>query len=211
MKFSPIRGSILRAVLLAAGLVIAGSSPFTPLANATERPGLPPPAIAAHISLPGVNNFGRVTDHLYRGAQPSKEGFAQLKRLGIGIVVNLRDGRGEPVKEQRTVDTLGLRYVPIPWSPFGVPTDAQVAEFLELIRENPQTTIFVHCREGADRTGVMIAVFRIADDNWTSRQALREMKAFHHHFWLPHLNRYVEHFPTRLETSPELRPLAASR
>jgi len=180
-------------------------------ANLAGAAVLPAPPMAVHIPLRGVNNFGRVTGYLDRGAQPSTEGFAELKRLGVGIVVNLRDDRGEEEKEKRTVNLLGLGYVPIPWSALRVPTDAQMAEFLELVRKNPRTTIFVHCRLGEDRTGVMIAAFRIAEENWTPPEAIAEMKAFHHHFWLPHLDRYIEHFPQRLDTSPELRPLADSR
>ena len=98
----------------------------------------------------------------------------------------------------------------IPWNARHLPTDAQMADFFDLLRVNPKTKIFVQCQLGADRTGVMIAAYRIADENWTPRQAIAEMKAFHLHFWLPHLNRYIEQFPQRLESSPELRPLVVS-
>jgi tyrosine-protein phosphatase SIW14 len=217
MRFSCKRGCILAAVLLAAFFASADRLPFAALSAAAQRPAslsgsvvLAAPPIAEHIPLHGVKNFGRVTDHLYRGAQPSAQGFAELKHLGVGIIVNLRDDRDEQEKEERTVETLGLRYVAIPWNARRLPTDTQMADFLDLLRVNPKTTIFVHCQLGADRTGVMIAAYRIADENWTPRQAIAEMKAFHLHFWLPHLNRYIEQFPQRLESSPELRPLVVS-
>jgi tyrosine-protein phosphatase SIW14 len=217
MRFSCKRGCILAAVLLAAFFASADRLPFAALSAAAQRPAslsgsvvLAAPPIAEHIPLHGVKNFGRVTDHLYRGAQPSAQGFAELKHLGVGIIVNLRDDRDEQEKEERTVETLGLRYVAIPWNARRLPTDTQMADFLDLLRVNPKTKIFVHCQLGADRTGVMIAAYRIADENWTPRQAIAEMKAFHLHFWLPHLNRYIEQFPQRLESSPELRPLVVS-
>jgi tyrosine-protein phosphatase SIW14 len=216
MRFSCKRGCILAAVLLASFLVSPDRLPFEAPPAAAQRSVslsgavvLSAPPLAEHIPLRGVNNFGRVTGHLYRGAQPSSEGFTELKRLGVGIVVNLRDDHGEQEKEKRTVEALGLRYVPIPWNARHEPTDAQVAEFLDLVRANPQTRIFVHCHLGADRTGVMIAAYRIAEQAWTPPQAIAEMKAFHLHFWLPHLNRYIERFPRRLETSSDLRPLAS--
>jgi protein-tyrosine phosphatase len=217
MRFSCKRECILAAVLLAAFFLSADRLPFAALSAAAQRPAslsgsvvLAAPPIGEHIPLRGVKNFGRVTDHLYRGAQPSAQGFAELKHFGVGIIVNLRDERSEQEKEERTVKTLGLRYVAIPWNARHLPTDAQMADFFDLLRVNPKTKIFVHCQLGADRTGVMIAAYRIADENWTPRQAIAEMKAFHLHFWLPHLNRYIEQFPQRLESSPELRPLVVS-
>jgi protein tyrosine phosphatase (PTP) superfamily phosphohydrolase (DUF442 family) len=170
---------------------------------------LPAPPIADHIPLSGVGDFGRVTENLYRGAQPSTAGFAELKKLGISIVVNFRDERSEQTKEQRTAEALGMRYVVIGWNARKLPTDAQVAEFLHLVRANPQSKIFVHCHWGADRSGVMVATYRIAEEHWTAEQAVAEMHAFHLHFWLPHLKDYIAGFPNRLETSPELHAAVA--
>jgi protein tyrosine phosphatase (PTP) superfamily phosphohydrolase (DUF442 family) len=163
---------------------------------------------AEKLHLNGVPNFGRVTDTLYRSGQPSAAGFQELKKLGIEIVVNFRNERGEVGTEQHEVEALGLRYVSIPWSSFHDPASRQVAEFLELLQGNPRQKIFVHCHHGADRTGVMVAAFRIAMQNWTPRQALAEMKAFgFHSFWYPHLGRYIENFPQRLKDDPNLRAL----
>lgn len=202
---------ILAAALLAAALW--QSAPAAARAqNTASLSGaavLPAPRIAEHIPLSGVGNFGRVTENLYRGAQPSPEGFSQLKKLGIGMVVNFRDERSEQQKEQRAAEALGMRYVVIGWNARKEPTDAQVAEFLALVRENSQTKIFAHCHLGADRTGVMLAAYRIAEDHWTAEQALAEMKAFHLHFWLPHLKHYVSDFPRRMQSSPALQTLAA--
>ena len=78
-----------------------------------------------------------------------------------------------------------------------------------VVRTNPQSKIFVHCHWGADRSGVMVATYRIAEEHWTVEQAVAEMHAFHLHFWLPHLKHYVADFPNRLETSPELHAAVA--
>lgn len=202
---------ILAAALLAAALLqpapVAARAQNT--ASLSGAAVLPVPRIAEHIPLSGVGNFGRVTENLYRGAQPSPEGFSQLKKLGIAVVVNFRDERGEQQKEQRAAEALGMRYVVIGWNARKEPTDAQVAEFLALVRENSQTKIFAHCHLGAERTGVMLATYRIAEDHWTAEQALAEMKAFHLHFWLPHLKHYVSDFPRRMQNSPALQTLAA--
>ncbi len=166
------------------------------------------PGQAQKLELKGVPNFGRVTPNLYRGAQPKPEGYAELKKLGIEIVVNFRKRSDGTEAERRIVESLGLRYVSIPWSAWGQPENKQVAEFLELLRANPEKKIFVHCRAGADRTGVIVAAYRIAVQNWRPSQALAEMKAYHlHSFWHPQLKRYIEDFPKLLATDAGFRTL----
>jgi protein tyrosine/serine phosphatase len=146
----------------------------------------------------GVPNFGRVSDALLRGAQPTEAGFAALKAIGVGMIVNFRDD-AESAGEQRQVESLGMKYVSIPWSGRDNPSNKQVAQFLDLVRSNPQAKIFVHCRAGADRTGTMVAAYRIAMEHVTVANALKEMHSFHyHHFFLPQLERYIDSFPQTL-------------
>ena len=200
--------------------------PLVPASRYTALPATPPVAQATtalapsetrqtqagqaqELALPGVPNFGRVTPNLYRGAQPSDTGFQELKKLGVEIVVNFRNERGEIEAERRNVERLGLRYVSIPWSASHNPTSQQVADFLEVLQANPESKIFVHCHRGADRTGTMVAAYRIAEQRWTPPQAIQEMRAYHyHHFWWPNLQRYVEDFPRLLATDPKLRAFA---
>lgn len=148
------------------------------------------------LAVPGIANFGRLSQHLYRGAQPQVEAYPSLKAIGIDTVVRLSTGEEFIAGERERVEALGMRFVSLPWRTADVPTAGQVQEFLELFREQPARTIFVHCREGVDRTGVMIALYRIAIDHFTTEQAVAEMKAFHYrYFFHPHLEDYVESFP----------------
>ncbi len=148
----------------------------------------------------GVSNFGRVTDTLYRGGQPDLDGLRALQAMGVGIVVNFRDERGEMAAEKRQVESLGMKYVGIPWSGHDEPSSAQVVEFLDLIRANPKAKIFVHCKRGADRTGVMVAAYRVAVDHKPVAEAVSEMHQFHYDwFWLPQLERYVKSLPGLLQ------------
>jgi tyrosine-protein phosphatase SIW14 len=177
--------TIVVAVILAVGALTAGAKPAW--CQAEEEPR-------------GVPNFGRVTDMLYRGGQPASEGFSALQAMGIGIVVNFRDEREEMTTEKRQVESLGIKYVEIPWSGLDKPSNIQVAQFLDLIRANPKAKIFVHCKRGADRTGVMVAAYRIAVEHEPVAQAVSEMHQFHYAgFWLPQLKRYVESFPEVLQ------------
>jgi protein tyrosine/serine phosphatase len=151
----------------------------------------------------GIKNFARVTDVLYRGAQPSPEGFRELHHMGVGIVVNFRNEAKESSAEKHEVESLGMKYVGIPWSGRDNPSDAQIVQFLDLVRDNPKTKIFVHCQRGADRTGTMIAAYRVAVQHQSVKDAVSEMHSYHYdHFFLPQLERYVVSLPRLLHDDP---------
>jgi len=161
------------------------------------------------LTLEGVKNFGRLNAHFYRGAQPEIAAYPSLKALGIDTVVRLSTGEEFIEGEREHVEALHMRFVSLPWRAADTPTNEQVAAFLEIARDHPQWTVFVHCREGVDRTGVMVALYRIALEHWTIDRAVAEMRAFRYHFiFHPHLQRYVEAFPARLASDPVLRGMS---
>ena len=153
----------------------------------------------------GVRNFGKVNARLYRGAQPSPAGYPALKAIGVDTVVRLSLADDGGVSEEQDVTAAGMRYVSIPMTTARAPTDDQIRRFLTLLRDNPARVIFVHCKSGADRTGMVVALSRITFDHWSVEKAIDEMNAFHYHKWfLPHLQQYIEEFdPARV-----LPPLA---
>jgi tyrosine-protein phosphatase SIW14 len=172
----------------------------------------PPTFVSANpvLKLDGLPNFGRVTEMLYRGGQPNAKGFANLQKMGIAVVVNLRDEPAETSKEKPQVESLGMKYVGIPWNGEGQPTNAQLVQFLDLLHANPQTKIFVHCLRGADRTGVMIAAYRIALEHTSVPVAVSEMYQFHYwKFLLPHLERYVDALPKLLDGDAQFSAYAS--
>ena len=153
--------------------------------------------------LEGLPNLGTVSEMLYRGGQPALLGFKALRLMGVAIIVNFRDESAEIATEQREVESLGIKYVSIPWSGRSEPSNSQVVQFLDLIRANPQANIFAHCKRGADRTGVMIAAYRIAVEHKTAPEAVSEMHQYHYdHFSLPQLQRYVNSLPQLLRSNP---------
>ena len=162
--------------------------------------------------LRGLPNFGRVTENLYRGGQPSSDGFKELRAMGVKIVVNLREDRTEVATEKRQVESLGMKSIGIPWSANHEPSSAQIVEFLDLLRANPDTKIFVHCRRGADRTGVMIAAYRIADEHQPVAEAVAEMRRYHYDWFLRRqLKGYVESLPELLQNDPQFANYGAAR
>jgi protein-tyrosine phosphatase len=146
-------------------------------------------------------NFGHVSDSLLRGAQPTAEGIKALREMGVSVVVNFRNEEDEIASEQQQVESSGMKYVSIPWSGSERPSDRQVVQFLDLVRGNPDAKIFVHCKAGADRTGVMVAAYRIAFEHAAVNDAVAEMHQYHYHaFFLPHLERYVKSLPGLLQS-----------
>jgi hypothetical protein len=127
--------------------------------------------------------------------------------MGINIVV---DVRGSGPDERKQVTELGMQYVAIPWHCYNK-KDTVFAEFLTLLRQNPDKKIFVHCRLGDDRTGMMIAAYRIAEEGWTAEEARKEMQKFGfvwwHHLICPGLAGYESKFPEKFQTSPAFQNL----
>jgi tyrosine-protein phosphatase SIW14 len=154
-----------------------------------------------HLKAKGIRNFGQVTPTLYRGGQPSAEGFEKLAHMGINIVVDT----GRSKRDETQIKNLGMAYISLPWyCPF--PKDEVFARFIKITRENPGKKIFVHCRLGDDRTGMMIAAYRMGEQGWTAKEAMREMHEFGyrgvHHLMCPGLARYEKSFPGRLQNNP---------
>jgi uncharacterized protein (TIGR01244 family) len=125
---------------------------------------------AEPIQAQGLPNLFKVCDNLYRGAQPTTEGLQELKKLGIRTVIDLRESDGNQAK----MAELGLTYEHIPMTALRVKDD-HVVQFLRIAAASDHAPMFVHCKRGADRTGLMCAMYRIAFQGWTRDQAIAEM------------------------------------
>jgi len=124
----------------------------------------------------GVPNFHQLNDIVYRGAQPSPQGFQSLSKLGVKTIIDLRETGGRAIAEKKVVEAAGMKYINIPLSGRSAPTEAQVSRLLALLNDNNSGPVFVHCRRGADRTGTIIACYRISHDHWDNQKALNEAK-----------------------------------
>jgi protein tyrosine/serine phosphatase len=155
-------GAIYVALVVIAGL-------FT-IANATFPPNLP--------ATPGVSieNFGKVNEHYYRGSQPDQEQFAQLRKLGIKTVIDLRKDSKKAARDW--VQKLDMKYFGIPLKAGTPATVEQTNYFLSLVNDPANWPVYVHCKGGRPRTGAMTALYRITHDGWTADQAWEEMKQY---------------------------------
>ncbi len=124
---------------------------------------------AGPLHCQGVPNFHRVSPRLYRGAQPTAEGMRNLKVMGVRTIVNLRNLHGGPDK----IALKPLAYERLYVSPL-FPRDKDVVRFLQIATDPARRPVFVHCRYGGDRTGLMCAAYRVVAEGWSKQQAIAE-------------------------------------
>src|SRR5436190_22120189 len=109
---------------------------------------LPVAALAA-TEVPGVGNFHQVNSQVYRGAQPTTEGFTNLAHLGITTVIDLREPGDRSTEESKIVQAAGMRYISVPMKGMSAPSPADVAKVLNILNDSAAGPVFVHCRRGA--------------------------------------------------------------
>jgi protein tyrosine/serine phosphatase len=154
---------------------------------------------AVDLSAVRIDNFGRVNDGYYRGAQPMGADYETLAALGVRTLINLTS-HDAAADEEEMARRAGLSYFQIPMTTRKAPTEGQLKEFLRLVNDAANQPVYVHCVGGRHRTGVMTAVYRMAIDGWTSDQAYNEMKRYKFGPSLlhPEFKRFVYDFPATL-------------
>ncbi len=128
---------------------------------------------AIKIERPGMTNLHRVSANLYRSAQPGAQGFTEIEKLGIKTVINLRafhSDKDEMPRGRRP----DLKLEQINFNTWH-PENEDVVRFLKIVTETNRGPVLVHCYYGADRTGTMVAFYRMAVEGWTKQQAIAEM------------------------------------
>lgn len=128
-----------------------------------------------------IRNFDMVTPFLFRGGQPTKEGFEALADLGVKTIVCLRYSPKLWQAENKAVESVGMHFVSIPLNYWTLPSSKQIDEFFALIDNPRKRPVYIHCFHGSDRTGLMVAMYRITHQNWTFERAYADMKSHGFH------------------------------
>jgi protein tyrosine phosphatase (PTP) superfamily phosphohydrolase (DUF442 family) len=162
----PSRSTIRRGALIAA----AGIFLFTWVGCASPSIANRPETWSEPVQLEGAPNLYRVSDALYRSDQPSPQGMQNLKKLGLKTIINLRSFHSD----RDEIGDTGLAYEHIYMKAWH-PEEKEAVRFLKIVTDPERAPVLVHCQHGADRTGTMIAVYRIAVQGWTKAEAIREM------------------------------------
>lgn len=142
------------------------------------------------VGLKGLKNVGIVAPGIFRGAQPKKDGYETLKKMGIKVVLNLRTTRDEKV----LVEGMGMKYIEKPINIFKNINAQQIQEIIKLITDPDNQPIYIHCKHGADRTGLIIAIYRIEVERWSIEEAEEEMESFGFHSIWFHLKDFLRNY-----------------
>jgi protein tyrosine phosphatase (PTP) superfamily phosphohydrolase (DUF442 family) len=185
-SFSCLQAMLLATVLGYCAFCFSAEPPAIQPKSGAERPE----NWAIKLTRAGVPNCYQLTTNFYRGAQPSAKGMAELKAMGVKMVVNLRRFHSD---DDEVLGT-GLKQGRLHMEPWHA-EDEDVIRFLKLASDTNNLPIFVHCQRGADRTGMICAMYRVVICGWTKEQAIEEMKEGGFNFnpaW-QNLVRYVQH------------------
>jgi tyrosine-protein phosphatase SIW14 len=136
-----------------------------------------PAAASVDLSTIHIDNFGRVNDNYYRGAQPKGRDYADLAALGVKTLLDLTSDDSD-ASERGSAERAGMKYFQIPMTTHEPPTAAKLAEFMSIVNDPARQPVYVHCVGGRHRTGVMTAAYRMTEDGWTADQAFKEMKLY---------------------------------
>ncbi len=135
-------------------------------ASSPKRSSTPQP-----IQLEGVDNLYKISDDLYRSGQPTAAGLRNLEAMGIKTILNLRCFHWDRFFKFGRAECDYKHIYFKAWQP----EEEDAVEFLRIVTDPRRTPVLVHCHRGSDRTGTMIAVYRIAVQGWSKDVAIREM------------------------------------
>ncbi len=143
---------------------------------------------ATPVSGTSVGNLYLIEDGFYRGAQPSAAGFQELATLGVRSVLDLAGGAGDG----QVVRDGSVKLFHVPMSAWGLHDDL-VLQALRIMIDPQNRPLMIHCQHGADRTGALVALYRVVAQGWSKEQAVREMSrgGYHHNALWRNLDRYV--------------------
>ena len=140
--------------------------------------------VAEKIELKGFNNLYKISDSVYRSEQPGKDEMKELEKLGIHTILNLRNYHND--KHEANGTSLKLERIRMNASAI---SQDQIFEAMKIIKNSPKP-VLIHCFHGSDRTGCMVASYRIIFQNWSKEAAIDELKnpAFGYHAkWFPNI------------------------
>ncbi|MBS1642305.1 MAG: tyrosine-protein phosphatase [Bacteroidetes bacterium] len=137
---------------------------------------------ANKITNPNIKNLWKVNDSIYRSAQPDSIGFLYLKSIGINGTLNLRSNFSD--KKFLTGTDISTYNVGMEANKI---TDEEIIESLKIIKSSRKPLV-IHCKQGSDRTGVIIAMYRIIFQGWPKDKALFEMQGGNYGFHSKYIN-----------------------
>jgi protein tyrosine/serine phosphatase len=162
------------------------------------------------LSYKELPNFHKVSDTLYRGAQPLNGASKKLAELGVKTIINLRGEAELTVQERKEAEAAGLHYFSAPMPGLSAPADYEVARVMAIIDNPENQPVFIHCQHGADRTGTIGAIYRISHDGWTAERALAEAKTYGMSWAEFGMKRYIADYYKKKQTQTRAQSASAT-
>ncbi|NVO00065.1 MAG: tyrosine-protein phosphatase [Geobacteraceae bacterium] len=125
-------------------------------------------------NLPGLSNVGRVAPGVLRGAEIDKDGYATLKATGVKTVIDMRT----TANEKTEVEAAGMKAIAVPVEMSRNGLKEKVDKIVALMADPANQPVYLHCRHGQDRTGIVVAAFRMKQQGWSLADAEAEMQSF---------------------------------
>ena len=124
-----------------------------------------------------IDRFNIVETGFYRGARPETENqMKTLKAYRIKTILDVSDNDEAFEIEKARAKKLGMKIIRVAMDGWNAPTDAQTAEVQALLNDKSLRPIYIHCKHGRERTGVMVGLYRVYTNDWKPEKAYKEMK-----------------------------------
>ncbi|HQB39530.1 MAG TPA: tyrosine-protein phosphatase [Deltaproteobacteria bacterium] len=193
LKSIRIRLPLLLLCLLATAPVCHAATGTAPLPLAARY--------SEHVyNLPGLSNIGRIDPGIYRGALPDANGYATLKQLGIRTVIDMRTTGSEKAE----VEGAGMRSIAVPIEMTRNGLQAKVDRVVALMSDPANQPVYVHCRHGQDRTGIVVAAYRMKQQGWSLIDAETEMQAFGFNDVWVNFKKFIRQYGKNLQGKTEI-------
>lgn len=123
----------------------------------------------------GIPNYAQVTPAIFRGGRPSFQDLRFLQNSGVRTIINLENDDRAVRTELDNARRLGLNEITIPLEYLSAPSDQDIQRILSILQDPSVGPIFLHCKHGEDRTGMVMGLYRVFVQKWTPQNAYREM------------------------------------
>ncbi|MEK6704781.1 MAG: dual specificity protein phosphatase family protein [Bdellovibrionota bacterium] len=152
-----------------------------------------------------IDRFFMVSPGIYRGSQPqSSEDYDFLQANGIKSILNLRTSSKTINQEKQIAIERRLGFESTPMSAVFYPSNKTIQKAFNFLTSQSNQPVFVHCRLGKDRTGLIIGLYRMHFESWSPRDAYSEMKTFGYNPFYLGLTMYFWNHTDRLYLMPTL-------
>jgi protein tyrosine/serine phosphatase len=150
---------------------------------------------SAHAAIntvqPNVPKFLEVTPNIFRSGRPDPQGVKDLIEQGLKTDLDLENATSAVEAEQKNIGNQ-IKFISEPMSVLAKPSDAEVDQDLAILNDPSNFPVLVHCEQGEDRSGLIVALYRVETQKWTPEAAYQEWVANGFHQYLVNLSNYFK-------------------